>query len=223
MPATAQRPTSRYERHARALGYLRVAGVDEAGRGPLFGPVYAAAVILVPGGAPRGLRDSKVLTAERRETLAALVKERAMAWAVASADAAEIDRINIYQASRLAMRRAVEALSPSADYLLIDAVSLDLALPQKAIIHGDALSPSIAAASILAKVARDAVMAGYDRLYPGYGFAHHKGYPTPEHLQALERLGPTPEHRRSYAPVRALCPECEPQLSLWPAEGAACS
>ncbi len=204
-----------YERAARGKGYTRIAGADEAGRGCLFGPVYAAAVILDPRKPIRGLRDSKQLTAEQREELYVRIKDRALAWAVASADAREIDRINILQASRLAMRRAVEALRPSPDYLLIDALTLDVDLPQEGVIHGDALCPSISAASILAKVDRDACMREWDARYPEYGFARHKGYPTPEHYDALARYGPTPEHRMSYAPVR--------QLPLFPPlERAAC-
>ncbi|MBI4907403.1 MAG: ribonuclease HII [Acidobacteria bacterium] len=208
-------PRGTYERSARKRGFCLIAGADEAGRGCLFGPVYAAAVILNPERSVRGLRDSKQLTAERREELFLRIKERAICWAVATADAAEIDRINIYQASRLAIRRAVESLEPGADYLLVDALTIDLPLPQQGIIHGDALSPSIAAASIVAKVERDACMRQWDARYPEYGFARHKGYPTPEHYEALARFGPTPQHRMSYAPVR--------QLPLFPPmESAAC-
>jgi ribonuclease HII len=195
--------TSAFERNARSVGYTAIAGVDEAGRGCLFGPVYAAAVILDPDRAIRGLNDSKALAAERREELALRIRERAVAFAVATASAAEIDRINILQASRLAMRRAVEGLSSPADYLLIDAATIDLPLPQEAIIHGDALSHSIAAASILAKTARDSRLRELDLVYPGYDLASNKGYGAPAHLAALERLGPTPEHRMTYAPVRA--------------------
>lgn len=191
-----------YERVARAMGYRRIAGLDEAGRGCLFGPVYAAAVILDEERPIRGLRDSKQLTPARREELAVLIRERAEAWAVASVDAAEIDRINIYQASRLAMKRALERIIPPADYLLVDALKVDVAAPQRALIHGDARSRSIAAASILAKVSRDKAMRERDRVYPGYGLARHKGYGTPEHLRALRERGPTPEHRFSYNPVR---------------------
>lgn len=195
---------STYERTARKLGFQCIAGADEAGRGSLFGPVYAAAVVLHPDRAIRGLRDSKQLSAERREELSSKIRDRALCWAVATADADEIDRINIYQASRLAIRRAIEALQPCPDYLLVDALQIDLDIPQQGIIHGDALSPSIAAASILAKVDRDACMCHFDVVYPGYGLARHKGYPTPEHFDALARLGPTPHHRMSYAPVRQL-------------------
>lgn len=192
-----------WERRARAEGYAAVAGVDEAGRGSLFGPVFAAAVVLSPDRPVRGLRDSKLLDAARRAELAPLIRQRAAAWAVACSDAGEIDRVNIYQASRLAMRRAVLALRPPCDYLLVDAVSVDLPLPQRNLIHGDARVQSIAAASILAKVARDACLDAWDAAYPEYGFARHRGYATPEHIEALERHGPTPVHRFSYEPVRA--------------------
>ena len=191
-----------FERAAGARGYRRIAGLDEAGRGCLFGPVYAAAVILCPDRPIRGLRDSKQLTAEQREQLARQIRERAEAWAVAWADAAEIDRVNIYQASRLAMRRAVEQISPPADYLLVDALRVDVSIPQRALIRGDARSRSIAAASILAKVDRDAAMRKWDTVYPQYGLCRHKGYGTPEHLRALGIHGPAREHRASFAPVR---------------------
>jgi ribonuclease HII len=190
------------ENEASQAGFAAIAGVDEAGRGCLFGPVYAAAVILHPERPIPGLNDSKALSPERREALAVLIRERAAAYAVAVATAAEIDRINILQASRLAMRRAVEALSVPADFLLVDAATIDLPLPQRAIIHGDALSRSIAAASILAKTSRDALLRDLDLRYPGYGLASNKGYGAPEHLAGLDRLGPTPEHRMTYAPVR---------------------
>ncbi len=190
------------EREARAAGYSAIAGVDEAGRGCLFGPVFAAAVILDADQPIRGLNDSKQLDPDRREELAALVRDRAVAYAVASASVAEIDRINILQASRLAMRRAVEALAVPADFLLVDATTVALPLPQRNIIHGDALSRSIAAASILAKTSRDALLRELDLVYPGYGLASNKGYGAPEHMAGLDRLGPTPEHRMTYAPVR---------------------
>jgi len=208
------RCTSRFERKAHTLGFRLVAGLDEAGRGCLFGPVYAAAVILNPARPIRGLRDSKILDAEERVRLAALIRERAVAWAVAAADNTEIDRINIYQASRLAMKRALEQLSPQPDYLLVDALTLETSIAQRALIHGDALSRSIAAASILAKVERDESMRDWDRQYPDYGFLRHKGYSTPEHMQALARLGPTPNHRFTYQPVRQAA-GLDPQLSLF--------
>ncbi len=200
----------KYEREARAQGFERIAGVDEVGRGALFGPVFAAAVILSPDRPIRGLRDSKQLIKERREVLAERIRERAVAWAVAAADAFEIDRVNIYQASRLAMRRAIEKLNPSPDYLLVDAVTVDLPVAQRALIHGDALSQCIAAASILAKVERDACMCAWDRVFPEYGLKNHKGYTTDEHWKALEEHGPTSLHRFSFWPVRDHSPH-----TLW--------
>lgn len=196
------RCTSQFEDAVRQQGFVRPAGVDEAGRGALFGPVFAAAVILDPLRPVTGLADSKVLSPSQRDSLALHIRASALAWAVASASAQEIDSINILQASRLAMRRAVEALQPASDYLLIDALTLKLPLPQQGLIKGDARVQSIAAASILAKTARDACMAALDLEYPGYGIARHKGYPTQEHRDALRRLGPSPLHRRTYAPVR---------------------
>jgi ribonuclease HII len=194
------RCTLRYEKKAWATGAAMVAGVDEVGRGSLFGPVVAAAVILDPDYRIRGLRDSKLLLPERRELLAPRIREHAVAWAVAAVDAARIDQINIYHASRLAMREAVMRLQPAPDHLLIDAMRLDCELPQKAIIHGDALSVSIAAASIIAKVERDRMMCEWDAVFPEYGLASHKGYSTPQHLAALLVYGPTPLHRQSFAP-----------------------
>jgi ribonuclease HII len=158
-------------------------------------------VILDPSYRLRGLRDSKLLPAERREILAPRIREHAVAWAVAAVDAARIDQINIYQASRVAMREAVMRLQPGADHLLVDALKLDCDLPQRAIIHGDALSASIAAASILAKVERDRMMCEWDAVFPEYGLASHKGYSAPRHLAALKEFGPTPLHRQSFAPV----------------------
>jgi ribonuclease HII len=201
---------SYYERQAFEQGFCRVAGVDEVGRGALFGPVFAAAVILSPQRPIRGLRDSKQLLPERREVLAERIRERAVAWAVGAADAFEIDDINIYQASRLAMRRAIEKLDPGPDYLLIDAITVDFPVQQLPIIHGDCLSQSISAASIVAKVERDACMREWDRVFPNYGLKNHKGYSTDEHWKALETHGPTPLHRFSFAPVRANCPH-----TLW--------
>lgn len=195
------RCTLRYEKKAWESGAALVAGVDEVGRGSLFGPVVAAAVILDRTYRVRGLRDSKLLLPERRELLAPRIREHAIAWAVAAVDAARIDQINIYQASRLAMREAVLRLQPAADHLLIDAVRVDCDIPQRAIIHGDALSASIAAASILAKVERDRMMCDWDAVFPEYGLASHKGYSTPQHLAALQQYGPTPLHRQSFAPV----------------------
>jgi ribonuclease HII len=195
------RCTLRYEKKAWQAGAARVAGVDEVGRGSLFGPVVAAAVILNPAYRIRGLRDSKLLLPERREVLAQRIREHCIAWATAAVDAARIDEINIYQASRVAMRDAVIQLVPAADYLLVDAVRLDCELPQDAIIHGDSLSASIAAASIVAKVERDRMMREWDVVFPAYGLAAHKGYSTPQHLAALREHGPTPLHRQSFAPV----------------------
>jgi ribonuclease HII len=195
------RCTLRFEKDAWASGARLVAGVDEVGRGSLFGCVVAAAVILDPAYRVRGLRDSKLLPAERREVLAERIREHAVAWAVAAVDAARIDQINIYQASRAAMREAVMLLAPAADHLLVDALRLDCEQPQIPIIHGDARSASIAAASILAKVERDRMMCEWDAVFPAYGLAAHKGYSTPKHLAALREFGPTPLHRQSFAPV----------------------
>jgi ribonuclease HII len=196
------RCTAEIEDALHRQGYRRVAGLDEAGRGCLFGPVCAAAVIFEPSRRVTGLADSKTLDEAQRERLAGLIRGAALAWSVAWASAGEIDAINIREASRLAMKRAAEALSPQPDYLLVDALSLELPLPQQALIKGDARVEAIAAASILAKTARDARMRELDAEYPGYGLARHKGYPTAEHIDALDRLGPAPLHRRSFAPVR---------------------
>src|SRR5205807_9968269 len=195
------RCTLRYEKNAWASGAVMVAGVDEVGRGSLFGPVVAAAVILERGYRVRGLRDSKLLLPERRELLAPRIREHALAWAVAAVDAARIDQINIYQASRLAMREAVLRLNPGANHLLVDALRLDCELPRQPIIHGDALSASIAAASIIAKVERDRMISAWDPVFPMYGLASNKGYCTPHHLAALREHGPSPLHRQSFSPV----------------------
>lgn len=182
----------------------RVCGVDEAGRGPLAGPVVAAAVILDPRHPVVGLADSKVLSPATRDRLAPLIRANALAWAVAEASVEEIDRLNILQATLLAMQRAVHALQPAADLALIDGNRLPrLTIAARAVVGGDASVPSISAASILAKTVRDAMLDTLDAQYPGYGFAVHRGYPTPGHLEALARLGPTPVHRRSFRPVRA--------------------
>jgi ribonuclease HII len=193
---------SRYEREARERGRQRIAGLDEAGRGSLFGPVVAAAVILNPRRRIVGLDDSKKLAPERRGELAIRIREHALAWAVAEIDASRIDAWNIYQASRQAMVAALSQIHPFPDYLLLDALELDLPIEQKALVHGDARSVSIAAASILAKVERDRRMEEFDEMYPQYGLAQNKGYGTPDHLDALRRHGPSPLHRYSYAPVR---------------------
>ena len=192
-----------FEQAALASG--RICGIDEAGRGPLAGPVVAAAVILDPGRRINGLRDSKVLNPARREELAARIRERAIAFAVAEASVEEIDEVHILQASLLAMRRAVDALQVVPEYALVDGNQMPrLTVPGRAIVSGDALEPAISAASILAKTARDAMMRSFDELHPGYGFAQHMGYGTPEHLDCLQRLGPCVLHRRSFAPVRGL-------------------
>ena len=195
------RCTLKFEKQAWSAGAQLVAGADEVGRGSLFGPVVAAAVILDPAYRIRGLRDSKLLLPERREVLAARIREHAIAWAVAAVDAARIDQINIYQASRVAMLEAVRQLVTEPDYLLIDAVRLDCDVPQRAIIHGDALSASIAAASILAKVERDRMICEWDPVFPVYALASNKGYSTPRHIAALRQYGPSPLHRQSFAPV----------------------
>jgi len=185
-------------------GFINIAGVDEAGVGPLAGPVVAAAVILPRGCKIKGLDDSKKIPCRsKREELERRIKKEAQDWAVGRAEAEEIDRLNIYHAGLLAMRRAVEGLNIKPGYLLVDSRTIpECACPQRGVIHGDALSMSIAAASILSKTYRDNEMLKMDALYPEYGFAAHKGYPTPEHFDALRRVGPSPIHRRSYAPVR---------------------
>lgn len=180
-----------------------IAGVDEAGRGPLCGPVYAAAVILDPSRPVEGLADSKKLSEKRREVLAPLIRERAIAWAIGIATVEEIDRLNILHASMLAMRRAVEALHVVPVEALIDGnrIPPGLRMPARAIVGGDSLEAAISAASILAKTGRDHEMLRLAALFPEYGIARHKGYPTPEHLAALRQYGPSPIHRRSFAPV----------------------
>lgn len=182
----------------------KVAGADEAGRGPLVGAVVAAAVILDPQNPIEGLNDSKKLTERKREKLFIEIKEKALAWAIAECSAAEIDEINILQASLLAMRRAVEKLNIQPDHLLVDGnkIPLGLAMSCEAVIGGDAIHPEISAASILAKVARDYEMVELDKKYPQYGFAKHKGYPTKAHFAAIAEHGVIAEHRRSFGPVR---------------------
>jgi ribonuclease HII len=193
-----------FESELWAQDFKLIAGVDEAGMAPLAGPVVAAAVILPQGYTLRGLNDSKkILKEEKRAELAAQLKKDALSWAIGFAEIEEIDTLNIYQAGLLAMRRAVYGLDQQPDYLLVDARKIPgCPCPQRGIIHGDLLSASIAAASILAKTTRDALMLELDRIYPGYGFASHKGYPTAQHYRALKELGPLPIHRRSFAPVR---------------------
>lgn len=182
----------------------RIAGVDEAGRGPLAGPLVVAAVILDPRRQVAGIGDSKALAERQREDCYARIVERAAAWQVVVVEVEEIDRLNILQATLAGMARALAGLRPAADEALIDGNRLPpgLALPARAIIGGDATEACIGAASILAKVTRDRLMRQLEEAHPGYGFAVHKGYPTPEHLAALERLGPCTQHRRSFAPVR---------------------
>ena len=190
----------RYERTLWDQGLTRIAGLDEAGVGPLAGPVIAAAVFFPPGFTIEGVNDSKKLSPARREELACLIKKNAAAWAVGQASPLEIDEINIFQASLLAMRRALAKLCPAPDHLLIDARRLEgIELPQTSIIRGDSVSFTIAAASIIAKTRRDELMRKLDDEYPDYGFRQHKGYPTRYHREALRRLGPTPAHRRSFS------------------------
>lgn len=185
---------------------ILLAGVDEAGRGPLIGSVVAAAVILDPNQPILGLDDSKKLTEKKRQALAIEIKQKSLAWAVAEASAAEIDQLNILQASLLAMQRAIDALPTAAEFILIDGNRLpkSLQLPALAVVKGDARHPTIAAASILAKVSRDAQLIELDKEYPAYGFAKHKGYPTAVHLAALVEHGLLDEHRRSFSPVKKL-------------------
>lgn len=194
------------------------AGVDEVGIGPLAGPVYAAAVILDPAHPIDGLADSKTLSHKRRARLEAEIKERSIAWQLGRASAAEVDKMNVLRASHLAMQRAVENLGYTPDMVLVDGNKKPpLGYPVIAIVRGDGRVPQISAASILAKEARDAEMIALDARYPGYGFARHKGYPTRQHVAALKELGVTPEHRRSFAPVRTLSGLMdESQLDLLP-------
>ena len=188
-----------YERRMKKLGYTYIAGVDEAGRGPLAGPVTAAAVILPEKALLLGLNDSKKLSPQKREELYREITAQAIDWAVGYASVNEIDRYNILQATKLAMKRAIYALRQKPDYILIDAVEIDeLKWRQQAITGGDALSATIAAASIIAKVTRDRLMCELDRQYPVYGFAEHKGYPTRRHREAITKYGPCPLHRRSF-------------------------
>jgi ribonuclease HII len=211
----------RYETELWERGVLLVAGVDEAGMAPLAGPVVAGACVLPRDYRPRGIDDSKQLDREERERLAGDIRRNALCWATGRAEVEEIDRLNIYQAGLLALRRAVEGLGRCPDHLLIDARKLpELCIPQTSIVHGDALSLTIAAASILAKTTRDALMADLDRAHPGYGFVRHKGYPTAEHFEALGRLGACPIHRRSFAPVRQALGLEPVQRELFPGPAA---
>lgn len=202
--------SDRYEQELRALGHCRIAGVDEVGRGALFGPVVAAAVILpddIGGLAAAGLTDSKQLTETMRERLDGEIRSVALAFGVAEVDAETIDRVNIYQASRLAMLRAVQLLALEPDHLLIDAMKIDHPCAQTKVIFGDSLSLSIAAASVVAKVYRDGLMRRYEAEYPQYGLAAHKGYGTPQHKRALLEHGACGLHRRSFKPVAAVLKE----------------
>ncbi len=196
-------PADEFEQEARRCGYRRIAGLDEAGRGPLAGPVVAAAVILPAHVRLVGVDDSKQLSEAERERLYPAILEKAVGVGIGYADAREIDTLNILEATRLAMRRAIENVAPPPDYLLTDAVTLPaVRIPFRPIIKGDALSLSIAAASIIAKVTRDRLMAAYHKRFPQYNFLSHKGYGTAEHLQLLARFGPCSIHRRTFAPVR---------------------
>lgn len=192
-----------YEHEAKAKGYQWIAGTDEVGRGPLAGPVVAAAVILPEEIQLPGINDSKKLTEKQRETLMEQIKKEAISWAIMEVDERMIDEINILEASRIAMQQAVQALPKQADFVLVDGLeNPQITLPSQAIVKGDSKSISIAAASIIAKVYRDRLMKVYDKAYPGYGFAENKGYPTEEHLEAIEKLGPSPIHRMSFAPLK---------------------
>lgn len=195
-----------------------IAGVDEAGRGPLAGPVVVAAVILDPARPIRGLDDSKYLSEQRRNVLEPRIRERALAYSVIAIDVADIDRLNIFQATMVGMNRALATLTLAPQLALIDGnrVPRQLSCPARAVVGGDASEPAISAASILAKVARDRLMTALDAQFPGYGFARHKGYPTPEHLDCLSRLGPCVHHRRSFAPVRELLTAVLPQQQPLP-------
>jgi ribonuclease HII len=216
----------RYETELWERGVLLVAGVDEAGMAPLAGPIVAGACLLPRDYRPRGIDDSKQLDARERERLAEDIKRNAVCWAVARAEVDEIDTINVYRAGLLALMRAVRGLSQRPEHVLVDARKLpELGIPHTPIIHGDALSLTIAAASILAKTARDALMAELDLVHPGYGLARHKGYPTAEHFDALRRLGACSVHRRSFQPVREALGLCPIQAELFtpPADALAAS
>jgi ribonuclease HII len=207
------------EQALRYYGFQRIAGVDEVGRGALFGPVVAAAVILpecIDDLAEAGLKDSKQLVREQREELDLKIRAMALSVSVAEVDAATIDRVNIYQASRMAMLEAVLGLAIDPDHLLIDAMRINHPCKQTKLIYGDALSLSIAAASVIAKVHRDALMRELDAVHPGYGLASHKGYATPEHRRALTEIGPCPLHRRSFAPVREVDPDAVVEAMVSP-------
>lgn len=213
--------TTRFEKQAFATGAKLIAGVDEVGRGALFGPVVAGAVILDPTYRIKGLRDSKLLTAAEREKLAPRIREHCIAWAVAAVDAARIDQLNIYHASLAAMVEAVSQLQPPPDHLLLDAVRISYDCPQTKIIHGDALSASIAAASIIAKVYRDALICDWAPVFPHYDLASNKGYRSPKHIASLREHGPSPLHRQSFAPVWLASSQQEVLEFMSSVEGAA--
>jgi ribonuclease HII len=211
----------KFETELWEQGFTRIAGVDEAGVGPLAGPVVAGAAILPQGYKLRELDDSKKLDEAKRDQLAERIKTDAVAWAIGIAEVAEIDQLNIYHAGLLAMRRAVESLDARPDFVLVDARTIpECIAPQRGIVRGDSLSASIAAASILAKTTRDAMMAELDCQFPGYGLAGHKGYPTPEHFAALRKLGASPIHRRSFRPVREALGLEPSQISLFKNENS---
>ncbi|MEW6182580.1 MAG: ribonuclease HII [Bacillota bacterium] len=194
-----------FERELKSLGFRLVAGVDEVGRGPLAGPVAAAAVILPEDVQLTGLNDSKAVSASRRSFLAGRIRELAVAWAVDMASVEEIDALNIRQASFLAMRRALDGLAVKPDHVVVDGCAIPgFILPQTGMVRGDSRVAAVAAASIIAKVTRDGLMEELDEIYPAYGFRRNKGYPTPEHIEALRLFGPTPFHRKSFAPVKVL-------------------
>ena len=195
----------RYEKEIYQAGYQAIAGIDEVGRGPLAGPVVAAAVILPPGCKIKGLNDSKKIPKKKHQEIYQAVLDKALAVGIGLIDNEIIDQVNIYEATKLAMKEALSKLSLKPDYLLIDAMKLDIDIPQESIIKGDANSLSIAAASIVAKVTRDKLMADYDKEYPGYDFAQNAGYGTKSHLQGLERHGVTPIHRKTFEPVKSMC------------------
>ena len=194
----------RYEKELYKAGYQAIAGIDEVGRGPLAGPVVAAAVILPPGCKIKGLNDSKKIPKKKHQEIYQAVLDKALAVGIGLIDNEIIDRVNIYEATKFAMKEALSVLSHKPDYLLIDAMKLDVDIPQESIIKGDANSQSIAAASIVAKVTRDKLMADYDKEYPGYDFAQNAGYGTKSHLQGLERHGVTPIHRKTFEPIKSM-------------------
>ncbi|TWI55140.1 ribonuclease HII [Halalkalibacter nanhaiisediminis] len=195
---------TQYENQLRLDGFTQIAGLDEVGRGPLAGPVVVAAVILPETFKLLGLTDSKKLSKIKRQEFSDIIKRESVTYTIQMIHAEEIDRINIYQATKQAMMKAVEEIDRKPDHLLIDAMSLELPIPQTSLIKGDQRSITIAASSVLAKVARDDYMGKLDQTFPGYGFSSHAGYGTKEHLEAIERLGLTPEHRRSFRPIKEI-------------------